>query len=101
MANSDLLAINGVRLAAVSAGIKKPGRLDLVLLELVETATVAATFTRNAFCAAPVQVARAHTLQASTRYLLHQSPAMRMREPVRVVLMQQTPAATLWPELPT
>ncbi len=64
------LPVAGVRLAAVSAGIKTPGRLDLVLLELAEGSRVAGTFTRNAFCAAPVQVARDHLQVAAPRYLL-------------------------------
>ena len=64
--------VPGLRLATVSAGIKKPGRRDLVLMELAPGTVAAATFTRNAFCAAPVIVAREH-LQASAgqpRYLL-------------------------------
>lgn len=64
--------VAGLRLATVSAGIKKAGRRDLVLMELAEGATAAAVFTRNAFCAAPVTVAREH-LQACDRrprYLL-------------------------------
>lgn len=64
--------VPGVRLATVSAGIKKAGRKDLVLMELAEGATAAAVFTRNAFCAAPVTVAREH-LRASAgrpRFLL-------------------------------
>ncbi|MEE4191184.1 MAG: bifunctional glutamate N-acetyltransferase/amino-acid acetyltransferase ArgJ [Halieaceae bacterium] len=65
-----VLPVAGLRLAAVSAGIKTPGRLDLVILELAEGARVAATFTRNAFCAAPVQVARHHLQTALPRYFL-------------------------------
>ena len=64
--------VPGLRLATVSAGIKKPGRRDLVLMELAPGAVAAAVFTRNAFCAAPVTVAREH-LQACAgqpRYLL-------------------------------
>jgi glutamate N-acetyltransferase/amino-acid N-acetyltransferase len=67
-----LHSVPGLRLATVSAGIKKPGRKDLVLIELAEGATAAAVFTRNAFCAAPVTVAREY-LQANggrPRYLL-------------------------------
>ena len=64
------LPVAGVRLAAVSAGIKKPGRLDLVLLELAAGSRVAGSFTRNAFCAAPVQVAKEHLAGAVPRYLL-------------------------------
>ncbi|MFV0278062.1 MAG: bifunctional glutamate N-acetyltransferase/amino-acid acetyltransferase ArgJ [Parahaliea sp.] len=64
--------VSGVRLATVCAGIKKPGRRDLVLIEAAQGSHCAAVFTRNAFCAAPVIVAREH-LQASgrqPRYLL-------------------------------
>ncbi|KFF49007.1 ornithine acetyltransferase [Gammaproteobacteria bacterium MFB021] len=63
-------AIDGVRLSAAMAGIKKPNRRDLVVIEIPEGASVAATFTRNAFCAAPVHVAKAHLAQTSPRYLL-------------------------------
>ena len=64
--------VAGVRLATVSAGIKKPGRKDLVLMELAESAVAASVFTRNAFCAAPVTVAREHLRAAEgrPRYLL-------------------------------
>ncbi len=68
--NAAVLPVAGLRLAAVSAGIKTPGRLDLVLLELAEGSSVAATFTRNAFCAAPVQVARDHLRSTAPRYFL-------------------------------
>lgn len=50
--------VRGFRLGTTSAGIKKPGRKDLVIMAFDEGASVAACFTRNAFCAAPVQVAR-------------------------------------------
>ncbi len=62
--------VRGVRLAAVAAGIRKAGRLDLVLIETAPDSTCAAVFTRNAFCAAPVTVARAHLAQTAPRYLL-------------------------------
>ncbi|WP_249978771.1 bifunctional glutamate N-acetyltransferase/amino-acid acetyltransferase ArgJ [Vreelandella olivaria] len=52
--------LKGVRLGSTMAGIKKPGRRDMVVFELPETASVAGVFTRNAFCAAPVIVAKAH-----------------------------------------
>lgn len=53
-------AITGLKLAAVAAGIKKNGNKDLVLIEAVAGSTMAATFTQNKFCAAPVHVAREH-----------------------------------------
>lgn len=60
----------GVRLAAAAAGIKSPNRPDLSLIELAEGTAVAAVFTRNAFRAAPVQVAERHLAASSPRYLL-------------------------------
>jgi len=63
-------AIPGVRLAAVAAGIRYRDRDDLVLIALPETRTCAVTFTRNAFCAAPVRVAREHLDSAAPRWLL-------------------------------
>jgi len=50
--------VPGLRLGAAEAAIKKPGRKDLLLIELAPGSRVAGVFTRNAFCAAPVQVCR-------------------------------------------
>src|SRR3569832_1741806 len=62
--------VQGVRLGTVCAGIKKPGRRDLVLIELSKGSHCAAVFTRNAFCAAPVRVAQVHLAAAQPRNLL-------------------------------
>jgi len=62
--------VPGFRLGTTCAGIKKVERRDLVVMELAEGSTVAAVFTQNAFCAAPVIVARKHLIQTSPRYLL-------------------------------
>lgn len=62
--------IPGVRVAAVAAGIRYRNRDDLVLFELSPGSTVAAVFTRNAFCAAPVIVAREHLRSHGPRYWL-------------------------------
>lgn len=62
--------VDGVRLAAVKAGIKKPDRYDLVVMGLCEGARAAAVFTRNQFCAAPVTVARTHLAGGAPRYLV-------------------------------
>ena len=62
--------VQGVRLASLAAGIKTSGATDLVLMELSERTEVAAVFTRNAFCAAPVTVAREHLNLGSIRALL-------------------------------
>lgn len=65
-----LLPVGGVRLAAVAAGIRYPDRKDLVVIELAEYSHCAAVFTRNAFCAAPVTVARQHLSLQSPRFML-------------------------------
>lgn len=65
-----LHAVAGFKLGIASAGIKKPGRLDLVVMELAPGSKVAAVFTKNAFCAAPVQLAKQHLQQKMPRYLL-------------------------------
>ena len=65
-------AVAGVDLAAVEAGIRYPDRRDLVALRLAPGTRAAAVFTRNAFCAAPVLVAREHlaACASSPRLLL-------------------------------
>ena len=57
---SDLTPVAGIELGFAEAGIKKPHRKDLLVLKLASTATVAGVFTTNRFCAAPVQIAKAH-----------------------------------------
>ncbi len=47
-----------MRLGVAEAAIKKPGRKDLLLIELPAGSRVAGVFTRNAFAAAPVQLCR-------------------------------------------
>lgn len=66
------LPVAGIRLGVAQAGIKKPNKDDLTLIEIAPGATVAAVFTQNAFCAAPVHVARNHWLAAgkTARYWL-------------------------------
>ena len=63
-------AIAGVRLGTAQAGIKKAGRRDVLIIEVPEQARVAGVFTRNAFCAAPVHVAKRHLQHGASRYLL-------------------------------
>jgi glutamate N-acetyltransferase/amino-acid N-acetyltransferase len=54
------LVVEGVRLGVAQAGIKRAGKDDLTVIELAPNTVCAAVFTRNAFCAAPVHVARKH-----------------------------------------
>ena len=62
--------IPGIKLSALASGIRYKDRLDLVLIEIPEEATLAGVFTRNAFCAAPVKIAREHLADADIRYFL-------------------------------
>ena len=65
-----LPVIGGVRVAATGAGIRYQERDDLVLFEFQPGTQVAAVFTQNRFCAAPVTVARRHLEETPARYLL-------------------------------
>ena len=68
--SGELLPVKGVRSAAVASGIRYSDRLDLVLIELAKGAHLSGVFTRNAFCAAPVTIAREHLGHGNGRYLL-------------------------------
>lgn len=67
---TDIHSIPGVRLAAASAGIRYVGRDDVVLIEIAQHSNVAAVFTQNKFCAAPVTLAIKHLEQYTPRYLI-------------------------------
>ncbi len=67
---ADVMPVAGIRLGAAAAGIKYRDRDDLVVIEIAPGGACAAVFTRNAFCAAPVTVARRHLQTAAPRYLL-------------------------------
>ncbi len=62
--------VAGLRLGTTCAGIKQQGRRDVVLMALDEGVQLAAVFTRNAFCAAPVHICRRHLARQAPRYLL-------------------------------
>ncbi len=59
-AADQLLPVAGVRLGVAEAEIRKKNRRDLTLVALDSGCTVAGVFTQNRFCAAPVQLCRAH-----------------------------------------
>ncbi|HDS1735680.1 bifunctional glutamate N-acetyltransferase/amino-acid acetyltransferase ArgJ [Pseudomonas sp. BP8] len=61
--------VPGFELGIASAGIKRPGRKDVVVMRCAEGSSVAGVFTLNAFCAAPVILAK-QRVQGSVRYLL-------------------------------
>ena len=68
--NLVLHPVAGFYLGACAAKIKKSGATDLVIMELAEGSLTAATFTQNAFCAAPVTLAKAHLSSAPPRALI-------------------------------
>ncbi len=65
-----LHAVDGVRLGTANARIKNNDKDDLLLIEVSEGATVSGVFTQNAFCAAPVILAKKHIAGGSTQYLI-------------------------------
>ena len=60
---SQLFPVAGVRIGVAEAGVRKPGRKDLTVFLLDDDASIGGVFTRNRFCAAPVQLCRAHLAQ--------------------------------------
>jgi len=65
----EMNAVSGIKLGTSNAGIKQTERDDILVVEMAEGTTCAGVFTQNAFCAAPVHVAKDH-LQQSPRWLL-------------------------------
>jgi len=69
-----LAPIKGVCIGVANAGIKQVTRPDVVLFEISAASTVAGVFTKNAFCAAPVHLAKANLnvfdKSEAKRYLL-------------------------------
>jgi glutamate N-acetyltransferase/amino-acid N-acetyltransferase len=61
---SQLHAVAGVRWGVTEAGVRKANRKDVSVMLLDEGASVAGVFTKNRFCAAPVQVCREHLQNA-------------------------------------
>ena len=55
---ADLHPVPGVKLGITMAGIRKVNRRDLTVITLDEGSAVAGVFTKNRFCAAPVQLCR-------------------------------------------
>jgi glutamate N-acetyltransferase/amino-acid N-acetyltransferase len=61
--------VPGISLGTTNAGIKQTIRDDILVIQMAEHSTCAAVFTQNAFCAAPVHVAKANLLH-KPRWLL-------------------------------
>ena len=65
-----LQPVSGIRLACSSAGIYSNGRADVMLIAMEEGSTASAVFTKNAFAAAPVIVARDHIRKVNPKFCL-------------------------------
>lgn len=57
---SELKPVSGLELGYAKANIKKTDRKDLLVIKLAPEATVAGVFTKNRFCAAPVQICKSN-----------------------------------------
>ena len=57
---SDLFPVPGVSLGITMAGVRKANRRDLTVITLAPGSAVAGVFTKNRYCAAPVQLCREH-----------------------------------------
>jgi glutamate N-acetyltransferase / amino-acid N-acetyltransferase len=66
----NLHAVPGVRLGVTMAGVRKPNKRDVVVMDLVAGSSVAGVFTTNRFCAAPVQVCQQHLATSDIRAIL-------------------------------
>lgn len=62
--------VPGFSLGVASAGIKRPGRRDVVVMKAAEGATVAGVFTTNAFCAAPVSICKERLANSAPRFFV-------------------------------
>ena len=65
-----LLPVDGVAWGVAQAGIKSSAGADVAVMSVADGAHHAAVYTRNAFCAAPVVVAKRHGGRCSPRFLL-------------------------------
>lgn len=66
----ELHPVDGICLGTCSAGVNNALRDDLVVIQLDPRASCAAVFTQNAFCAAPVQIAKQKIAKTAPRYLV-------------------------------
>ncbi len=61
--------VTGISLGTTNAGIKQTERDDLLVMQMVKGGSCAAVFTQNAFCAAPIHIAKSH-LDKNPRWLV-------------------------------
>ena len=66
----EMYPVKGFKLGTACAGIKLLDHKDLVIMSYPAESNVAGVFTQNAFCAAPVYIAKEHLKKAKTQYFV-------------------------------
>lgn len=66
----EMHPVSGFKLGTACAGIKVADRKDVVIMSFPAAASVAGVFTQNAFCAAPVHIAKAHLQEGQVQYFV-------------------------------
>ncbi|MCU7937749.1 MAG: bifunctional glutamate N-acetyltransferase/amino-acid acetyltransferase ArgJ [gamma proteobacterium symbiont of Bathyaustriella thionipta] len=66
----EMHPVSGFKLGTACAGIKLAEHKDVVIMSFPATANVAGVFTQNAFCAAPVHIAKTHLQEAQAQYFI-------------------------------
>ena len=67
---TELYNVAGANLGVAAAGIRYADRDDIVVIQFSDQSKTSAVFTKNAFCAAPVIVAKEHLLLTPPKALL-------------------------------
>lgn len=67
---SELFEVDGVSLGTAAAHVRYANRDDVLLMRFSGEALTSAVFTKNAFCAAPVHVAKDHLAKSPPKALL-------------------------------
>ena len=98
---ADLKPVAGIELGYAEANVRKPNRKDVLVMRLAPTATVAGVFTKNRFCAAPVQICKAHLEAARAGNApfarCWSIPATPTQAPATLALPTPTRPARRWP----
>ncbi len=104
---ASLHSVRGVELGVAMAGVRKPNRKDLLVIRLAADSAVAAVFTQNRFCAAPVVIAKRHLRNAVRALVVNTGNANAgtgaegLRRAMQVcVIMEPLPAERITAALP-
>ena len=86
----EMPPVAGVRLATAAAGIRYPGRTDVLLAVLDEGTTVAGVFTRSKCPSAPVRTPRGRDILAACGQLKSATEKLSARERMALRAMAMT-----------